>query len=274
MLARATEFLAKKGIEAARREAEVLVGHALGFERLGLFLALDRPLERDEVERARSLLVRRARHEPSAYLTGKREFYGREFRVGPGVLVPRPETELLVDCARTLARGRQALRVADVGTGSGCLAATLALELEQSRVTAVELSPAALAFARQNAAALATAIEFVQGDGLAVLAGPFDLVVSNPPYVDPEERALLAPEVREHEPPEALFAPAGAPDHWVERLLAESVGRIAPGGHLLVELGHRQGARATAWRGLYGLPWRLVRDYERCERVLEVGPWP
>jgi release factor glutamine methyltransferase len=276
MLARGRAFLEQKGVPDARREAELLVAFALGLERLQLFLSLDRPLEREEVARGRTLLVRRGRREPTAYLTGQREFYGRTFRVGPGVLVPRPETELLVDRARALLAGRPGARIAELGTGSGCIAATLALELPGSRVDAVELSAAALVYARGNAQQLGAPVAFHEGDGLVPLRAraPFDLLVSNPPYVDPAVRGSLAPEVREHEPAEALFAPEGDPDHWVRRLVAEAPPLLAHGGWLLVELGHDQGARAERWVAGCGLPWRLARDLARVERVLEVGPLP
>jgi len=274
MLARASEFLERKGVETPRREAELLVAHALGLARLELFLSLDRPLEAPEIVRARALLVRRGKREPTAYVTEKREFYGREFRVGPGVLVPRPESELLVDRARARLAERTAPRIADVGTGSGCLAITLALELAGSRVAAVDVSERALAFARANAERLGATLELHRGDALAPLTGRFDLVLSNPPYVDPAVRATLAPEVREHEPPEALFAPAGDPDHWVRRLLAEAPPFLAGGGFLLVELGHDQGARVATLLAESAVPWRFERDLERVARVLEVGPFP
>ncbi len=274
MVARGQEFLERKGVEAPRREAELLVAHALGLGRLELFLSLERPLEREEIARGRELLVRRARREPTAYVTGKREFYGRAFGVGPGVLVPRPETELLVDRARARLAGRSAPRIADVGTGSGCLAVTLALELVGSRVEAVDVSAAALVYARENATRLGATVEFRQGDGLAPLSGAFDLIVSNPPYVDPAVRAELAPEVREHEPSEALFAPAGEPDHWALRLLSEARAWLAPGGWLLVELGHDQAARLAPTLAACGVPGHFTRDLERIERVLEVGPFP
>lgn len=273
MLELARAFLAKRGVEAARREAELVVAHALGLDRLGLFLALDRPLSKAEVVRGRELLTRRGKREPSAYLIGQREFYGRAFTVGPGVLVPRPETELLVDRARALAGERRELTVLDLGTGSGCLAVTLALELPGARVTASDLSARALAFARANAERLGATVEFLEGDGLApVRARRFDLVVSNPPYVDPALRATLAPEVAEHEPAEALFAPAGRPDHWAELLARAARAVLAPGGRLLVELGFDQAPRLRASLADLGLPLAFTRDLERVERVLEVGP--
>jgi release factor glutamine methyltransferase len=273
MLARGREFLARKGVEAPRREAELLVAHALGLARLELFLSLDRPLQRAEVERGRELFARRARREPTAYLTGTREFYGREFRVGPGVLVPRPESELLIDRARARLGSRPRACIADVGTGSGCLAITLALELPESRVEAVELSPRALVYARENAERLGASVTFHQGDGPEALVGRFDLVLSNPPYVDPAVRASLAPEVREHEPAEALFAPAGEPDHWALRLMAAAPALLAPGGVLLIELGYDQAVRLAPTLARVGAPWRFERDCERIERVLELGPF-
>lgn len=272
MLARARAFLARKGVEAPEREAEHLVAHALGLDRLHLFLSLDRPLEREEIQRGRELVARRGKREPTAYVLGKREFYGREFEVGPGVLVPRPESELLIDRARALLADRTAPRIADIGSGSGCLAITLALELPESRVSAVEIAPRALEYARRNAQRHAAEVQFHLGDALAPLAGSFDLIVSNPPYVDPAERAQLAPEVREHEPPEALFAPAGDLDHWARRLLREGPALLAPGGWLLIELGHDQGPRVAGWPEVQGLAYRTWRDFERIERVLEVGP--
>lgn len=274
MLERGREFLERKGLEGGRREAELLVAHALGLDRLKLFLSLDRPLSPDEIVRGRELLVRRARREPVAYLTGRREFYGRAFGVGPEVLIPRPDTEILVDRARALLAGREAPRIADVGTGSGCIAVTLALELPGARVVASDRLAAALERARANAEALGATIEWREGDGPAALRGdgPFDLVTMNPPYIDPAVREALEPEVRDHEPAEALFAPAGDPDHWVRRLLVEVPPMLAPGGYLLVELGHDQAARLRGELERGALQWRVEHDLEGLERVLEVGP--
>lgn len=280
MVRMAREFLERQGVESARLEADLLVAHALGIDRLRLFLSLDRPLVPAEIDRARDLLVRRGRREPAAYITGSREFYGRPFRVGPGVLVPRPETELLVDRAREIARerGTSELRIADVGTGSGCIAVTLALELPGARVLAVDVSGAAVLCARANADALGAKVEIVEGDGLAALeraaaAEPFDLVVSNPPYVGTDERSALAPEVAEHEPPIALFAPEGDPDYWVRSLLDRARRVLSPGGRMLVELGHRQSGRALARAREQGLQARTHRDLDGIERVLEVGSY-
>lgn len=273
MLARAREFLARKGTAEPRLEAELLVAHALGLSRLQLFLRLDQPLLEPEVVRARALLVRRGKHEPVAYITGAREFYGRPFRVARGVLVPRPETELVIDLVRERAKqGASPARVADIGTGSGCLAVTLALEFTGAQVVALDVSAQALDIARANAAALGASVEFIEGDGPEALArlAPFDLVVSNPPYIAPEERASLAPDVREHEPALALFTPAGDPDHWLRRLLDAGTALLAPGGSLLIELGHKQAERALELATARALEARTHKDFAGIERVLEV----
>lgn len=273
-LARARAFLEKKGIDGARRDAELLVAHALGLDRLRLYLALDRPLDAREIARARALVQRRARREPVAYITGSRDFYGRPFAVDRSVLIPRPETELLVDVARARARATASTgigRIADMGTGSGCVAVTLALEIEGAEVVASDVSPDALARARANAERLGARVRFVEGDGPEALAAlaPFDLVVSNPPYVDPAERESLAPEVREFEPALALYAPRGDRDHWVGRLCGAAERLLARGGALLVELGAAQGESALAIARSNGLAARLHRDFGGVERVLE-----
>lgn len=277
MLAMARAFLARKSVEESRLEAELLVGHALGLDRLQLFMQLDRPIAASEIDAARDLLVRRGRREPVAYITGRREFYGRSFRVGPGVLIPRPETELLVDRARELAKERSGLCILDFGTGSGCIAVTLALELPGATVIALELSPAAVLCARTNADALRASIEIVEGEGFTSLdrriAGGerFDLVIANPPYVRADERESLAPEVREHEPALALFAPPGNPDHFVRELIRRARGMLAPGGALLVELGLGQAPRVLEIAREHELRARTLRDLAGIERVLEVA---
>ena len=280
MLARGREFLLRKGIEGGRREAELLVAHALGLDRLQLFLALERPVQPVEIERARALLGRRAAHEPVAYLTGRREFYGRSFQVDARVLIPRPETELLIDLARDWHKqsGVESPRVLDVGTGSGCVAISAALELKGSRVWAVDVSAEALAVARANAERLLqkhpeAGLEFVEADGPEGLDPDlrFELVLSNPPYVTPEEGAELAPHVREHEPSLALFAPDGDPDHWLRRLAQFAAARLVPGGRFCCELGASQGSRALAVAAEAGLTGSLRKDLAGIPRVLDAA---
>ena len=272
MLALARAFLERKGVAEARLEGELLVAHALGLDRLRLFMQLDRPLDGAEIDRARDLLVRRGKREPLAYITGEREFYGRPFKVGPGVLIPRPETELVVDEARRVAAelGERELRIGDLGTGSGCIAITLALELPRARVLAFDLAPAAILCAQRNAELLGAHVELVEGDALEMLGprAPFELVVSNPPYVPRAEQDTLAPEVREHEPELALFAPPEDPDFWARTLLERGRKWLAPGGALLVELGYSQGGRVLALARDLGWKAALLRDLAGIERVL------
>ena len=283
MLERSRAFLAQKGVPGARLDAELLVADAFGLDRLGLFLALDRPAIADEIDRAREALVRRAAGEPAAYILGRREFYGRSFTVGPAVLIPRPETELLVDRACELASeliegGCEAPRIADLGTGSGCIAISLALELPTSRVLAIDLSPDALGVARQNAEALEVPTErlgFRQGDAFTVLsaAAPsgVDLLVSNPPYVDRRAPSGLEPDVRKFEPELALFAPDGDPDAWVRRLMEGRETLLAPGGKALVELGFDQAPRVRELAERLGVALTIHADLAGIGRLAEFG---
>lgn len=201
-----TSFLAQRGSDTARLDAELLTAHSLGLRRLDLYLQHDRPLREEELEPVRALLRRRAQGEPVAYLIGEREFYGRAFTVTPAVLIPRPDTETLVEAA--LRHG--ARRIADIGTGSGCIAVTMAAELPDAHVVATDVSPEALDVARGNAArhGVDDRIEFVQGAWTQPLRdmAPFDMLLSNPPYVTEAELAELAVDVRNYEPHGALVA--------------------------------------------------------------------
>ena len=272
MQAMARAFLERKELPEARLEADLLVAHALGLPRLGMLLQLDRPVEPAEIDRARDALVRRARREPVAYITGEREFYGRPFCVGPGCLIPRPETEGIVDLAKDWMR--QGLvpvdaRILDLGTGSGALAISLALEWPKATVVAAELSADALAWARRNGERHAAQVAWHLGDGFEVARreGPFDLVVSNPPYVRRADLPSLAPEVRDHEPHEALFAPDGDPDAFLRRLLEGWSQWMAPLGRMIVELGYDQSPRVLGLLRQSGLEGELVRDLSRIERL-------
>ncbi len=277
MLALARGFLERKGLGEARLEAELLVAHALKVDRLGLFMRLDAPIQGTEVDLARDSLVRRGRREPTAYIVGRREFYGRDFEVGPGALVPRPETELIVDLAREAfpAGATEAVRGVDVGTGSGCLAVTLALELEGSQFDAIDLAADALGWAKRNRDTHGAQVTLHEGDGLEELErlvgahGAYDLIVSNPPYVEPTERELLSPEVRDHEPALALYAPPGDPDYWVRGLIERAQRGLKPGGLLLVELGHLQSSRAHAAAAASGAASaEVLKDLAGVPRVL------
>ncbi len=257
-------FFAQRGVDAPRLTAELLLASALGCDRVRLYLDFDKPLGEPELARYRALVKRRAEGEPTAYLVGAREFFGRRFQVDARVLVPRPETELLVEAAlAALPEGGAAL---DLGAGSGAVAVSLALGRPGARVTAVDLSAEALEVARANAAALGAAVELLAGDLFAPLpAGArFDVIASNPPYVPTGELAGLQREVRR----EPRLALDGGPDGLavLRRIVAEAPRWLSPGGALLLEMheSHLEAlpalclaagfAAAEARRDLAGLP--------------------
>lgn len=267
-----TDYFASKGIDGARLDAECLLAHALGTERLRLYLDHDKPVLEDERARYRDLVKRRAEDRvPVALLTGTKEFWSLPLRVTPDVLVPRPDTETLVEAVLGRLPERDApLRLLDLGTGSGAVALALARELANARVVATDVSARALDVARDNAARLGLAerVRFVAGDGLAPVAGErFDAVVSNPPYLARSEAAALAPELA-HEPEEALFAgPEGS--EMLRRIARGAPDVLAPGGLLAVELAPAQVADVSAWLGAAGFgDLRVHRDLGERPRVL------
>jgi|CXWL01.1.fsa_nt_gi release factor glutamine methyltransferase len=228
------------GVESPGREASLLLGILTGWSEAQVIARSDVELSADLAAELASLLARRASGEPFAYLAGAREFFGRPFRVDPRVLIPRPETELLVAAVLELPLP-PAPRILDVGTGSGAIAVTLARELPAASVVASDISPAALAVARRNAQALDARIHFVATDlALALRLGSFDVVVSNPPYIAVEDSATLPATVRDFEPALALFA-GDRGLAVVDRLLA--AGEDLPlGAFLLFEIGAGQSA--------------------------------
>jgi len=238
----AADWLARKGIASARLDAELLATEACGIRRLDIFLSPERPLTADERDRLREMLRRRGRGEPVAYLLGRKEFYGLEIRVNPSVLIPRPETESLVDAVLDRLRADPVERpcIVDVGTGSGAIACALASRLPDAEVLGVDLSEAALQTARENGRRLGLGdrIRWLRSDLLEAVpeTPPWDVVVSNPPYVAEPERAALDPGVRDFEPPEALFSGPEGLDH-LRRLLPQALRRLRPGGLLVVETG-------------------------------------
>jgi release factor glutamine methyltransferase len=241
--------------------AELLLIHALGRDRTWLYTNPESALAPAAAEKYFALIARRAAGEPTQYLTGKQEFWGFEFEVTPAVLIPRPETEHVIEVAleRLGPRGIKInmktgapspkLRIADIGTGSGCLAVALAHELPHAEIVATDISAAALEVAKRNAArhSVADRIRFLETNLLEVLfhesritshvSRPFDLIVSNPPYISRSDSATLAPEVRDHEPHSALFGgPTGVEVY--ERLIEQAGTAVGPAGILVLELGY------------------------------------
>jgi release factor glutamine methyltransferase len=249
LVQRSSAWLADKGLGNARREAEWIFGETLGLTRMELFLQFDRPLTEDEVVRLRALVARRGRREPLAYVLGSQDFRGLRLRVSPAVLVPRPETEELVE--RVLAELPAAARALDVGTGSGAIALALRQARADATVLAVDISPEALAVARANAEALGLAVDFRQGDLAAGIDGPFAAVVANLPYIAESERPQCDPETA-FEPAQALFAGADGLD-CIRRLVADARRLLAPGGLLWLEHGWRQAEAVAALAATHGL---------------------
>jgi release factor glutamine methyltransferase len=244
--------------------AELLLMHTLGRDRAWLYAHPAQRLDSDAADKYFALVARRAAGEPTQYLTGKQEFWGLEFEVTPAVLIPRPETEHVIEVALERLKARRdkqltgPLRVADVGTGSGCLAVALAHELPQGEIVATDISAAALEVARSNAArnGVAARIHFLRCDLLdavsqqSAITGhhqsqPFDLIVSNPPYVARNEADNLPREVRDHEPHSALFGGATGVEIY-DRLVNEAAPLLRPGGILVLEFGYNSLERVRA----------------------------
>lgn len=222
-------------------EARLLLLHALGASAAWLEAHRDDPLPRSAAEAFAALVERRALGEPVAYLLGFREFYGREFSVTPDVLIPRPETELLVEIGRQKVGAGDTASLLDLGTGSGCVAITLALEIPDALVVAADFSPAALAVARANATLLCAKVSFVESDWFSGFTGQrFDLIVANPPYVAAGDPHLTEGDLR-FEPMAALACGADGLDA-IRRIIGDAPRHLVPGGWLLLEHGYDQAA--------------------------------
>jgi len=252
-LSQATEILAGGGVAEPRLTAEVLLLHALGRERVFLFSHPEYELTALEWLHLGRYLHQRLKGAPTQHVTRRQEFFGRDFRVSPAVLIPRPETEHLIEHALLLAPGAE--RILDIGTGSGILAVTLSLELRAWAV-ATDLSAAALEVARANAGRLAARVDFLQCDLATAVQGPFDLIVSNPPYIPAAEMAGLQPEVRDHEPHLALQGPGEDGTGLYPRIIEQAERLLTPGGWLLFEIGYQGGPAVSA---AFGPRWRNVR---------------
>lgn len=244
-LTTAAQVLNSEGVPEARREAGSLLSFILGKDRTFLIAHAEDQLSEDAWRRFREGVERRAGGEPVQYITGVQDFFGREFRVTPDVLIPRPETELLVEAAIELAGEGAEPWICDVGTGSGCIAVTLMCELETARAVAVDKSSPALEIAKLNARnhAVSDRIDFALSDCFSALAADqyqFDMVVSNPPYVSAEMMAGLQREVRNHEP---LVALSPGPDGLsvIRRLISEAPAFLKDEGYLIIEIGFDQG---------------------------------
>jgi len=271
----ARERFLRAGIppDQAAIDAEILARHVLGQDRATYFARRDEPIADDESGRLEAMVRRRESREPVAYILGEREFWGLSFLVSPAVLIPRPETEAIVERALVLMDDvRRAWRLADVGTGSGCLAVALAHERGNATIIATDISEPALGVAAANALrhGVDSRIRLVRTSLLDDVPGPFDLIVANPPYVPVGTRDGLQPDVRDYEPETAVFGHGADGLDEVRLLLTQTPERLAPGGWLLMEFGFGQGDAVRA--AVNAVPeLRLVevlRDLQGHERTL------
>jgi release factor glutamine methyltransferase len=271
--------LEESGVPSAPLAAELLLMHVLQRDRTWLYAHPEFELSPEDAAAYAHLIERRSEGVPTQYLTGRQEFWGLEFQVGPGVLIPRPETEHTIELAleRLGARRAEPLRIVDVGTGSGCIAIALARELPRAEIVATDISAAALDYAQRNAArhGVSKRIQFLRADLLEAAMGAlgraesrFDLIVSNPPYVGRNDAGSLPREVREHEPAEALFAGDDGLQIY-PALIDEAARKLAPSGIVVLEIGYN-GAQyvgsllsASQWTDL-----RVTRDLAGIERVI------
>lgn len=275
-ITQAADLLSAHRVPDARRDAEALLCHVLGRDRAWLAAHSSDRMDDDAGQMYSRVLDRRATREPLQYILGTQGFWGREFMVTPEVLIPRPETELIVEAALRLLKDATAPQVIDLCTGSGCIAVSLADELPASRILAVDRSPEALAVARTNARLHGTAdrVRFFEGDLFAPLAGigmhaGVDVVTANPPYIPADDRAALQPEVRDFEPEMALIAgPRGT--EVAERIISGAHEYLIPGGSLVMEMGIGQAAALVTFidrTGAYGAP-EVLKDLAGIDRVI------
>jgi len=269
-----TEYFKGKGFKLPRADAEVLLAHTLGMERVQLYLNYDKPLASEELARFRSFVRRRAVYEPTQYITGKQEFWSLDFEVTPAVLIPRPETEVLVEKALEIA-GTKPSAVLDLGVGSGAIAVSLAHERSGIEVVATDTSWSAIEVARRNAVrnGVESRIRFVVMNLFEALeAGPlFDLIVSNPPYVSDGELLDLAPEIANYEPRSALRGGGEQGLGLILKILEGFHAHMKPEGSLLIEIGLGQAEilEKMICRELAGR-FEFLEDYSGIRRVLHV----
>ncbi|MDI9458345.1 MAG: peptide chain release factor N(5)-glutamine methyltransferase [Bacillota bacterium] len=262
-------YLQEKGCSSPRLDAELLLGHVLGLERLDLYLNFDKPLNADEVAAYRTLIGRRGQRIPVAYLTGQREFYSLPLQVSEGVLIPRPETEFVVDKVLELLESGIPTEILELGTGSGAIALALACQDPGFRVTAVDVSPAALAVARANAERLEVQnqITFVESDLFQKISGTYKVICSNPPYIKKSELSALAPEVAA-EPALALDGGVDGLDFY-RRIFNQAASFLEQPGFVVLEIGWDQAGDVRRLGEEAGFTWlETVKDYGGHDRVV------
>jgi release factor glutamine methyltransferase len=267
-----SEYLKNKGIESPRINAELLLAHILSCKRLNLYLSFEKPLTEEELQKYRELLRRRSKFEPLQYIIGKVEFYGIDFKVNPSVLIPRQETEILIETIIGQYDKHDTLRILDIGTGSGNIAISLAKNLDSSVITALDISEEALKTANENALlnSVNDRTEFIRFDFLKeeFKRNEFDVVVSNPPYIAIEEFETLRPELKEYEPKVAL-TDYNSGFLFYEIISNKSNHLLKPGGKLFFEVGKGQTSKVTEIMTKNNFQnINVTKDYLNIERVI------
>lgn len=269
MIAWGSDYFRKKGVDSPRLTIELMLAHVLHVSRFDLYMQFDRPLSPEELDQLRGMVRRRAMREPLQYILQEAHFYKRRFEVGPAVLIPRPETELLVEEAL---RRTTSLRCLDIGTGSGCIGVTIALERPETEVVAIDSSVEALDVARRNAVELGARniafghVDLFDDEAMRSL-GSFDLIVSNPPYIAVAEFADLQPEVRDYEPRLAL-TDNGDGYRFYRRFLELAPHILRAPGAIFFELGYGQAATVSQLFRAAGFDVDILTDLDRVERIL------
>jgi len=274
ILFEAARKLEAAGIPSARLDAEVLLAFSLGCDRLEFIKYPDKPVSDDQAASFQTLVTRRLNFEPVAYITGRKDFWSFTLEVSPNVLIPRPDTEVIVEEALDLCRstGFDKPRILDIGTGSGAIALALAREIPGAQITATDISEAALALAEKNARALGLekSIAFLEGDLLEPVKGSFDIIVSNPPYIGAGEYETLAAGVKDFEPRTALWAGETGVEFY-EKLIYQAHSRLTEKGWLLLEIGAKQSESVRAIMTNSGFYDRIAvrADYAGLPRVIK-----
>ena len=271
---KSTDFLAKRDVESPRLQAELLLAHRLKMPRMKLYLNFDRALSPEDTDTYREWIKRRSQREPLQHIIGSTSFCGYEITVNRHALVPRPETEILAESGWTFLAGRDSASALDMGTGTGCIAIALSAKIPNAKIFASDISPDALALAKENAAKNSAQIEFLQGDGFAALpaGSQFDLIISNPPYIPTAEIETQQPEVRDFDPRQALDGGADGLDFY-RRFAKEAKTFLKPDGKIMLEFGDGQ---APAIRKIFENEKWIVEavkdDYSQRARIL-IATW-
>lgn len=267
-----TEYLEKKGIESARLNAELLLAEILNCKRLDLYLKFDQPLKENEVDKYRELISRRGKFEPLQYITGKAEFFGLTFKVNSSVLIPRPETELMVEAIIERFKTADGLRILDIGTGSGNISVTLAKFLEKCFVTTIDTSDEIISLAKENAAQIGANanVNFIKAEmnSYSTDGVPFDLIVSNPPYVSMADYSETQREIREFEPATAVTDFGDGLTFY--KLISSRLNNILKtGGSIYLEVGMGQAANVSAILQECGVRnINFIKDYQQIDRIV------